>query len=253
MVEVMSVIVGIFSAFLILIFTGALFFILYAIWNAHYKYLVTIRNYNHGKPFMEYYWAKIERNKNMGKILVVPKLKKEGRGIYPYQPEHILSTNRNGKYYVGMAMNGKHVTAESTSELIEKVVPVAEISSEGKMNITEQKLQVPIVRPVSDDMRSFNLQADTEIENQYGAENGWWDKHGGKVLTAGIVLAGATVAIIMVILGYQAYTESLSGDAPAWAERLLARGSPESAPPTAGFIWYGLLIPLWRKVRCHED
>jgi len=77
----------------------------------------------------------------------------------------------------------------------------------------------------------FYLKSDVAIEQEFSEDPGWWAKHGTTVVSITVLITCAAIGLAMIIFGFEAYKELISGSAPPWLNTLVDAINGGQAPP----------------------
>ena len=229
-------IMGGFVTFLGLFLIGGIVGIWYLGREAMYNRHIRITNWTAGTPYIEWYRARKTKHRELGDIYEIPKLKKEKRQYIPYfGTDKEFPMNRNKQFYVPVTYyNGVYVP-ESYNPYSEQEIEVIEPAKNEKGKDTfkkiKKKITVFITKTIPQSNRMFYLKSDVAIEQEFTADPGWWAKNGQYVVAISIIVIAGVVATMMIIFGYEAYSDLVSKTAPPWLNTLIDAIGGGQAPP----------------------
>lgn len=258
MVDILWLTVGIFATTLFFILAIVIVWLMMMIHNQQFNRQIRITNKTAGKDLAELYRAKLINHKTLGEVYYIPALKKEKRHYVPYYgKQYEYPTNKNKLSYVPLSYyNGTYApegyahTEEEKQEVIrlfingvnEKefhLLPENDKRRDKPHKLeyrkVEETIEKNIIKPTKYSMRHFNLEMDTAIKDDFFLMPGFWDRYGGYILSFGLAMSGAIVAIIMIVFAYQ-WGVDVSQNAPEWMRGFMEQVANNglAAPPTQG-------------------
>lgn len=215
--EIISLLFGAFIGFFLTLLTGGAVYAFIALAKAKFKYVVNIRNLTQGKPVKEQYLAYRTMHKSLGEVLVIPKLKSQGREYIPYQGnqyEYSLIGHGNQKYEVAYTYSNGTYAPEVFSEYItQKIKKLQETKNEkGELvfETVEIEERIPLIQPTKSSMRQFNLNQDTAIKDEFAEKKDFFDKWGAAIIAFIIILAAVSIFVFTMV-----YTGELQKNLPS--------------------------------------